>query len=98
MITRSRARNTQHHETLLTTKHPLPYTLLIEPTSFTAANKLPEWCEAISLELNALAKNDTWILVPSNPNQNVIGCKWIYKIKRHADGSIERYKARLIAK
>jgi Reverse transcriptase (RNA-dependent DNA polymerase) len=98
MITRSRARNTQQHETLLTTKHPLPSTLLIEPTSFAAANKLPEWCEAMSLELNALTKNGTWILVPSNPNQNVIGCKWIYKIKRHVDGSIERYKARLVTK
>jgi Reverse transcriptase (RNA-dependent DNA polymerase) len=97
MITRSRARNTQQHETLLSTKHPLPSTL-IEPTSFATANKLPEWREAMSLELNTLAKNGTWILVPSNPNQNVIGCKWIYKIKRHADGSIERYKARLVAK
>jgi Reverse transcriptase (RNA-dependent DNA polymerase) len=98
MITHSRARNTQQNKTLLTTKHPLPSTLLIEPTSFAAANKLPEWREAMSLELNALAKNGTWILVPSNPNQNVIGCKWIYKIKQHADGSIERYKARLFAK
>jgi Reverse transcriptase (RNA-dependent DNA polymerase) len=49
-------------------------------------------------ELNALATNSTWILVLSNLEQNIIGCKWIYKIKRKADGTIERYKARLVAK
>ena len=32
------------------------------------------------------------------PGKSVVGCKWIYKIKTHFDGSIERYKARLIAK
>ena len=32
------------------------------------------------------------------PRKYVVGCKWIYKIKTHFDGSIERYKACLIAK
>ena len=32
------------------------------------------------------------------PGKPVIGCKWIYKIKTHSDGSIERYKTRLVAK
>ena len=31
-------------------------------------------------------------------SQSVVGCRWVYKIKTKADGSIERYKARLIAK
>jgi Reverse transcriptase (RNA-dependent DNA polymerase) len=35
---------------------------------------------------------------PFYPDQNIIDCKWVFKIKRHADGSIERYKARLVAK
>ncbi|XP_078159603.1 putative mitochondrial protein AtMg00820 [Carex rostrata] len=52
----------------------------------------------MSHELYAFAKNGTWVLVPSQPDLNVIGCKWIYKIKRKADGSIERYKAHLVAK
>ena len=49
-------------------------------------------------ELDALSKNHTWDLVHFPPRKYVVGCKWIYKIKTHFDGSIERYKACLIAK
>ena len=49
-------------------------------------------------ELNALSKNHTWDLVTLPPRKSVVGCKWIYKIKTRFDGSIECYKARLVAK
>jgi hypothetical protein len=49
-------------------------------------------------EYSALYKQGTWTLVPPAPSQNIVGCKWVYKIKRHTDGSISRFKARLIAK
>ena len=49
-------------------------------------------------ELDALSKNHTWDLVTFPPGKSVVGCKWIYNIKTHFDGSIERYKARLVAK
>ena len=48
-------------------------------------------------ELTALARNQTWTLVPSPPNINVIGSRWVFKVKQRADGSLERYKARLVA-
>lgn len=49
-------------------------------------------------EFQALVKNDTWTLVPPSPNLNIVGNKWIFRIKRGADGSIQRYKARLVTK
>ena len=49
-------------------------------------------------EYQALISNHTWTLVPFQPDLNIVGCKWVFRIKRHADGTIERYKARLVAK
>src|SRR5699024_10778952 len=43
-------------------------------------------------------ENKTWHLVPPRKGTNIIDCKWVYKIKRKADGSLDRYKARLVAK
>jgi Reverse transcriptase (RNA-dependent DNA polymerase)/Integrase core domain len=69
-----------------------------DPTTYLQANKHPHWRAAMADELNALAKNNTWSLVPPPSNQKVIGCKWVFKTKRKADGSTDRYKARLVAK
>jgi hypothetical protein len=44
-------------------------------------------------EYEALQANHTWDLVPSPPGANVVTGKWIFKLKLHADGSLERYKA-----
>ena len=49
-------------------------------------------------ELDALTKNHTWDLVTLPPRQFAVGCKWIYKIKTHSDGSIERYNTCLVTK
>jgi len=49
-------------------------------------------------ELSALHHNDTWDLVPRDPEMNVVGSKWVFKTKLKADGSVERFKARLVAK
>jgi hypothetical protein len=50
------------------------------------------------LEFQALLKNETWTLVPPHPGINVIDSKWVFKTNQRSDGSIERYKARLVEK
>lgn len=69
-----------------------------EPVSHITAMKHPLWRSAMNDEFQALVKNKTWHLVPPHAGLNVINCKWIFKLKRKADGSIDRYKARLVAK
>jgi hypothetical protein len=49
-------------------------------------------------EFEALIKNKTWHLVPSPKGSNIIDWKWVYKIKRKQDGSLDRYKAGLLQK
>ena len=58
----------------------------------------PKWIQAIEEELRALQKNDTWVLVPLPEGKKTVGCKWVFSFKHKANGTVERFKARLIAK
>ncbi|PNY16454.1 flavonol sulfotransferase-like protein [Trifolium pratense] len=69
-----------------------------EPTCYEKAVCDPNWKAAINAELSALDKYNTWKLVPLPKHKHAIGCKWVFKLKLHANGTIERYKARLVAK
>ena len=66
-----------------------------EPLAFSDANKYAVWHDAMCDEIKALHSNHTWSLVPSHPSMNVVVSRWVYRIKRRVDGSIERYKAHL---
>jgi hypothetical protein len=48
-------------------------------------------------ELRALQDNHTWDVVPCPSNVKAIGCKWVYAVKLRSDGTLDRYKARLVA-
>ena len=56
------------------------------------------WQTTMDKELQALYTNNTWDLVPLPPGKKPIGSKWVYKVKLRSDGSLERHKARLVAK
>lgn len=49
-------------------------------------------------ELQALEQTNTWTIIDLSPDKALIGCKYVYKIKYLANGSIDMYKARLITK
>lgn len=52
----------------------------------------------MSDELLALDQNRTWIITTLPPSKVPIGCKWIHKEKLKSNGSVDRYKAWLVAK
>ncbi|XP_062094278.1 uncharacterized mitochondrial protein AtMg00820-like [Humulus lupulus] len=70
----------------------------IEPTTFKEAFQSSAWREAMAVGFQALTSQTTWKLVPPPTHSKVIGCKWVYRIKLLADGSVEHYKACLVAK
>ena len=56
------------------------------------------WKETINDEMDSILGNKTWKIVNLPPGSNLIGCKWIFKRKKKVDGTIEIFKAKLIAK
>ena len=69
-----------------------------EPSSLSEALDDSRWRAAMQDEYDALIANKTWPLVPPSSTRNLIDCKWVYRIKKNADGTVDRYKARLVAK
>ncbi|KAG6390686.1 hypothetical protein SASPL_148425 [Salvia splendens] len=57
-----------------------------------------KWKIAMDEEINAIEKNDTWSLTTLPEGRKAIGVKWVYKTKKNANGEVQRYKVRLVAK
>nr|GEY35156.1 hypothetical protein [Tanacetum cinerariifolium] len=93
MVTRAKAGIFKPLERInchVTTTSPLP-------RSHVHAFRDPNWKEAMLDEYNALITNGTWFLVPRPTNVNVVRFMWLFKHKFNADGSLSKYKARLVA-
>jgi hypothetical protein len=74
---------------------------LIEPQTYKEALESPQsdlWRTAMDKEFNSLLENQTWELVECPLGVKPVPMKWVYKITRNADGSVERFKAWLVAK
>ncbi|KAJ9566346.1 LOW QUALITY PROTEIN: hypothetical protein OSB04_002312 [Centaurea solstitialis] len=69
-----------------------------EPSSYHEAKDNPMWVKAMKEEIDSIEKNGTWKLVTRPSNVTIIGLKWVFKVKRDANGSISKYKARLVTK
>ncbi|GJW64968.1 ribonuclease H-like domain-containing protein, partial [Tanacetum coccineum] len=93
MVTRYRVgtnRPTQRYTLSVSTISPIP-------KSYNHAFQDPHWYRAMLDEYNALIKNNTWILVPRPSDANIVRSLWLFRHKYNADGTLNRYKARLVA-
>jgi hypothetical protein len=72
--------------------------VIVEPSNYQEASRIPEWQLAMTEELAALDRAGTWDIVPLPSHAVPITCKWVFKVKTKSDGSIERYKAHPVAR
>jgi hypothetical protein len=66
--------------------------------AFEEAIQKKEWADTMIEEYQSIIKNDVWEIVPRPKSKDVVSSKWLFKIKHVADGSIEKYKARFVAR
>jgi hypothetical protein len=69
-----------------------------EPSSFQEAADQQVWWDAMVEEYTSIMKNDVWDIVPRSEGKSIVSSRWLYKIKHVADGSIEKFKARFVAR
>eukprot|EP00253_Pinus_taeda_P036695 PITA_36695 len=71
---------------------------IFEPQTYSEAKGTPEWEQAMDIEFQSLQKNHTWTLSDLPEGKKPISCKWVYKVKYKANGTLDKYKARLVAR
>lgn len=84
----------------LSTSHALvvdQLSIVYIPSNVQDALADPKWTKAMNEELEALQRNATWELVPMPVGKKTLGCCWVFTVKFKADGTIDIYKARLVA-
>jgi hypothetical protein len=72
----------------------------LDPTLLADVKHCPDWLDwekAIHEELALLHETGTWVLVDVPPGANVVGLKWVFHVKKDADGHVIHKKARLVA-
>jgi hypothetical protein len=99
MVTRAKSCvSSAQPNALLATIEFLHQSEMLDPSTYDQTSKEPQWRHAMALELDALTQNNTWSLVLASEATNIVGYKWVYKIKMKSDGTIERHKTHLVAK
>nr|GEZ41280.1 putative reverse transcriptase, RNA-dependent DNA polymerase, Gag-polypeptide of LTR copia-type [Tanacetum cinerariifolium] len=71
---------------------------IVELKTFDEVSKEVRWVEAMNLEMEALNRNGTWVIIELPIGRKPIGSKWMFKVKYKSTGEVERFKARLVAK
>jgi len=87
--TRTKLLRSQEHENMFLMSK-------IEPKNFKEANKDENWVNSMNEELDQIEKSETWELVRSPKDKNVIGAKWDFRKKMNEDGKVVRNKEILV--
>ncbi|KAL0375679.1 UNVERIFIED_CONTAM: Retrovirus-related Pol polyprotein from transposon TNT 1-94 [Sesamum calycinum] len=77
------------------------YNIEDDPITFRdamASSEVKQWKEAIKSEMDSIVSNGIWVLIDLPPGCTIVGCKWIFKKKLKLDGTIDKFKVRLVAK
>ena len=69
-----------------------------DPETFAEASGNLDWDATMDEEYHSVMTNDNWDLVPLTKGRKLVRCKWVYRTKYASDGSVERLKARLVAR
>nr|CAN83340.1 hypothetical protein VITISV_021483 [Vitis vinifera] len=96
MITKSKLKNDPSLKSQMVTFAAIRSDIS-ELKTYRTTLKIPYWLKAMQEEIKTLNKNRTWDLVPRPPTTNIVGSKWVFKTKLKEDGTIDRYKAQLVA-
>eukprot|EP00253_Pinus_taeda_P030052 PITA_30052 len=70
----------------------------IEPSSFEEVLQQPVWVDAMVEEYDSIIWNNVWDVVPRPQGKSMVSSRWLYKVKQAVDGSVEKHKARFIAR
>ncbi len=74
---------------------------LLEPNHYKDVMNSPDrskWEDAIRQEFDSFVKNKVFELAVLPPGKNVVGSRYVFKIKRNEDGTIKKFKARIVAR
>lgn len=80
-------------------KYSYCYHIDDEPRNFNEAmtsNDVAFWKEAVNDEMDSIMGNNKWFLTDLRPGCKPLGCKWIFKKKMKVDGTVDKFKARLV--
>lgn len=93
-LTQFTSATSQPSTSSLSQKPSLP----IAPRSHKLALSDPAWYKTMEVEDMALKQKATWKLIPPSADQKLISNKWVFRVKTKADGSLDKLKARLVAR
>ena len=70
--------------------------IVTEPSSFHEEVHQSTWVDAMVEEYDSIVKNSAWEVFPRPVNKSMVGSRWIYKVNKVFDGSVEKYKAKFV--